>query len=155
MSKLRFNHVELTVGIGQLAAIRDQVAAFFSDVFGFISRDVDLFDCHALSLSTDAEASQFILVMEQEHHLNSPGYDHLGFMVGGNDEVDRLLARCREWQARDQRVQIKVYDDLVLEETITRAFYVKYLLPIWFDVQCISARPGHEPAHEWTWTKVR
>ena len=155
MPKLRFNHMELTVGIGALDPIRQDVAAFYGDVFGFAARDIDLFDCNGLSLATDPEASQFILIMEQEHPLHSPGYDHLGFIVDTDEELDRLLARCRDWQTRDPRVEIKVYDDLVLEETITRAFYVKYLLPIWFDVQTISARPGYEPQHGWKWTRLR
>jgi hypothetical protein len=31
----------------------------------------------------------------------------------------------------------------------THAFYVKYLLPIWFDVQCIERTSGPEPEHHW------
>ncbi len=30
------------------------------------------------------------------------------------------------------------------------AFYVKYLLPIWFDVQAIESAPGSEPARRWS-----
>jgi hypothetical protein len=29
------------------------------------------------------------------------------------------------------------------------AFYVKYLLPIWFDVQCIERTGGPEPTKRW------
>jgi hypothetical protein len=33
---------------------------------------------------------------------------------------------------------VKNYDDLVTGELVVRAFYVKFLLPIWFDVQCME-----------------
>ena len=35
-------------------------------------------------------------------------------------------------------MQIKEYDDLVTGGVTVHAFYVKYLLPIWFDVQVIE-----------------
>ena len=46
--------------------------------------------------------------------------------------------RAKAWQAEDDRVQIKEYDDLVTGGVTVHAFYVKYLLPIWFDVQVIE-----------------
>ena len=30
-----------------------------------------------------------------------------------------------------------------------RAFYVRYLLPIWFDIQVIESRTGARPARRW------
>jgi hypothetical protein len=48
-------------------------------------------------------------------------------------------------------VQIRLYDDLVLENTTTHAFYVRYGLPIWFDVQHIAYRPEKAPARRWTY----
>ena len=35
-------------------------------------------------------------------------------------------------------MQIKEYEDLVMERVTVHAFYVKYLLPIYFDVQVIE-----------------
>jgi hypothetical protein len=52
--------------------------------------------------------------------------------------VDALLARCREWRERDARVQLKEYEDLAQGGVTVHAFYVKFLLPIWFDVQCME-----------------
>jgi hypothetical protein len=64
--------------------------------------------------------------------------------------VDAKLEACRAWQVRDDRVQIKEYEDLVLEDTTTHAFYVRYGLPLWFDVQHIAYRPDRQPARRWT-----
>lgn len=139
MPALRFNHMELTMPRGGLGEqTRADIGAFYADIFGFDALDVPLFDQLGLLLRTDLETSQFILLMEQEVHIESPGYDHLGFLYDSRAEVDEKLERVKKWKARDDRVQIKEYDDLVIGDVTTHAFYVKYLLPIWFDVQVIE-----------------
>ncbi len=50
----------------------------------------------------------------------------------------------------DDRVQILEFDqDLVQGPVTVHAFYVRYLLPIQFDVQCIEYAPGSEPDKRW------
>jgi hypothetical protein len=75
--------------------------------------------------------------------MNSPGYDHLGLLHDSRDEVDDLLEACERYAEKDDRVLIQRYDDLVYPELTVHAFYVKYLLPIYFDVQCME-RPQPE-----------
>ena len=70
--------------------------------------------------------------------MQSPGYDHLGLLFSTRAEVDEKLEQCKRYQEKDDRVRIKEYDDLVIGDLTTRAFYVKYLLPIYFDVQCME-----------------
>jgi hypothetical protein len=48
-------------------------------------------------------------------------------------------------------MQIKELEDLDLPQTVTHAFYFRYLLPIWFDIQVIEFKPGFEPEHRWTY----
>ena len=48
------------------------------------------------------------------------------------DTVKELL-----YQVLNER-QIKEYEDLVTPNLTVHAFYVKHLLPIWFDVQCME-----------------
>ncbi len=151
MPSLRFNHMELTVKKGELAAHRGEIAAFYRDVFGFDALDVPILKQTGLLLRTDPETSQFILITEQKRHLQSPGYDHLGFLVESRAEVDALFEACSKWRERDPRVEIKEYDELVVAGTTVYAFYVRYLLPIWFDVQVIEYAPGAEPAKRWTY----
>ena len=100
-------------------------------------------------LRTDAETSQFILVTEQDKAMQAPGYDHLGFLYETRAEVDLLLEKCKKRQAQDARVQIKEYEDLVTGRVSVHAFYVRFLLPIWFDVQTIEYAPGSEPKRGW------
>ena len=151
MSALRFNHMELTLPPGALERDRDAIVTFYSEVFGFNAIEVPLFDTAGLLLATDDEVSQFLLLMEQDEHLHSPGYDHLGFLCESRAEVDDLMAKCRQWQKKDDRVCIKEYEDLVIAPTTTHAFYLQYLLPIWFDIQVIEYEAGTEPKKTWVY----
>jgi len=152
MSALRFNHMELTLARGALdAKTRADVKQFYGELFGFDAIDVPILGQLGLLLRTDAETSQFLLVTEAREPMQSPGFDHLGFLVESRPRVDELLARCREWRERDARVQIKEYEDLAQGGVTVHAFYVKFLLPIWFDVQCMEYAAGAEPKHGWRW----
>ena len=134
----RFNHMELTLPPGKLGEHRQEIRSFFHEIFGFDSIDVPIVGQNGLLLRTDAETSQFILVTEQEKSLSSPGYDHLGFLYDTREEVDVLLEKVKKFQQQDSRVMIKEYEDLKTGPVTVHAFYVKYLLPIWFDVQSID-----------------
>jgi len=147
----RFNHMELTVPRGALTEHRDEIKAFYAELFGFEALDVPILNQTGLLLRTDAETSQFILVTEQEKHLHSPGYDHLGFLYETRAEVDGLHEKVQKLREKDPRVEIKEYDDLVTGPVTVRAFYVRFLLPIWFDIQCIEHADGAAPARRWTW----
>ena len=148
---MRFNHMELTLPPGRLAEQREQIRGFFADVFGFDSIDVPIVGQLGLLLRTDPETSQFLLVTEAREPLAAPGFDHLGFLVESRERVDALLARCRSWRERDARVQIKEYEDLVQGGVTVHAFYVRFLLPLWFDVQCLEYAPGAAPKQGWRW----
>jgi hypothetical protein len=145
----RFNHMELTLPVGRLDADRKEIAEFYGDLFGWDSIDVPILGQLGLLLRTDPETSQFILVTEQKRHMQSPGYDHLGLLYDSREEVDALLAKAKQRRERDPRIQIKEYEDLVTGPVTTHAFYVKHLLPIWFDVQVIEYAEGAAPERSW------
>ena len=113
--------------------------------------DVDIVGQNSLLLRVDEQASQFVLVAESSKPMQSPGYDHLGMVLDTRSEVDALHAKCKGFQERDDRVQIKEYHDLVQGDLTVHAFYVKYLLPIWFDVQSQEYAPGTAPPRSWTY----
>ena len=105
---------------------RQPLLHFHSTVLGFDAIDVPLFDSTGLLLRTDEASSQFPLSMEQEEHLQSPGYDHLGFLFESRAEVDEKLDLCKQWQRKDDRVRIKEYEGLVIPPTNTHAFYMQF-----------------------------
>jgi len=135
---MRFNHMELTLPTGTLDDVfRKEVDDFYGEVFGWTGVDTEVVGqlCHVL---LTGEGGDFILLAESDDPIRSPGYDHLGLLQSTRAEVDELLARCRRRQERDERVGIKEYKDLVTGDLVVHAFYVKHLLPIWFDVQCME-----------------
>jgi hypothetical protein len=138
MPTMRFNHMELTFPPGTLTTeFREEVDAFYGSVFGWIGVDTEVVGqlCHIL---LSEEAQQFILLAESDKPMQSPGYDHLGLLFSTRAEVNDKLEQCKRYREKDDRVRIKEYDDLVISDLTTYAFYVKYLLPIYFDVQCME-----------------
>lgn len=146
---MRFNHMELTLPPGELAARREDIVRFYGDLLGWSATDVPILGQTGLLLRTDPTTSQFILITEQRVHIDSPGYDHLGLLCATRADVDTHLTRAKELQAGDDRIQIKEYDDLVNGDHVTHAFYVRFLLPIWFDIQCFE-RAGKPATDLWS-----
>jgi len=145
----RFNHMELTLPVGELDSHRQEIKDFYLDLLGWESIDVPILGQNGLLLRTDPETSQFILLTEQKKFMQSPGYDHLGLIFDTREEVDELLAKTKKWQARDERIQIKEYEDLVTGGVTTHAFYVRHLLPIWLDIQAQEFEAGSTPPRAW------
>jgi glyoxalase/bleomycin resistance protein/dioxygenase superfamily protein len=135
---MRFNHMELTLPTGTLDdVLRKEIDDFYGEVFGWTGIDTEVVGqlCHIL---LTGDGGDFILVAESDRPISSPGYDHLGLLQATRADVDELLERCKRRQQSDDRVQIKEYKDLVTGDLVVHAFYVKHLLPIWFDVQCME-----------------
>ncbi|MDG2307596.1 MAG: hypothetical protein P8R42_23665 [Candidatus Binatia bacterium] len=150
MSTMRFNHMELTFPVGELDDTKkDEIRTFYDEILGWKSLDVPILGQQGLLLQVDDTVSQFILLMESPNPIRSPGYDHLGLLMEDRGEVDELLEKCRTFQKRDDRVQIKEYKDLDQGAVVVHAFYVKYLLPIWFDIQNMEWQAGAEPQKTW------
>jgi hypothetical protein len=123
MGTMRFNHMELTFAPGTLTT------AFRQEVDAFY---VDVLGWHAL----DTE------VVGQLCHL-----------VETRSEVDSLLEECRRFREKDDRLAIREYEDLVSPRLTVHAFYVRYLLPIWFDVQSMEWAPGQGPERRWDYVR--
>ena len=138
---MRFNHMELTLPRGTLSReFREEIDAFYGGVFGWKGLDTEVVGqlCHLLL----PDADHFILLAESDTPLSSPGYDHLGLLQDTREEVDRLLEECERYAEKDDRVSIIRYEDLVYPELTVHAFYVKYLLPVYFDVQSMERPPA-------------
>jgi len=129
--------MELTFARGTLTPeFREEIDAFYGSIFGWKASDTEIVGqlCHLLQPDPD----QFILLAEGDKPISSPGYDHLGLLQDTRREVDDLLDACKRYAEKDERVRIKEYKDLVYPNLVVHAFYVKYLLPIWFDVQVLE-----------------
>jgi hypothetical protein len=149
MTSMRFNHLELTMEPGVLDdAGRRALSEFYGDLFGWTGMDVYLFDQSCLFLEIDDD--HFILCAEGDDYMRAPGYDHLGLLLDNAAAVEECLAKAKEWQTRDSRVQINDAGPppntkpkpnglpASLQNVKVRAFKLKFMLPIWFDVQSIQ-----------------
>lgn len=147
----RFNHMELTFPKGTLdAAARKDIGAFYGEMFNWNGFDVELFKQTNFILTSDDAAQSFILLAEADKHMTSPGYDHLGILCDTREEVDDRLEIAKRWREKDDRVDITEFkDDLVQGPVTVHAFYVKYILPIRFDVQVIEYAAGATPEKKW------
>ena len=135
--------MELTFPRGTLEpAYRKEVADFYGDVLGWEASDVEVVGQNCLYLRVDD--GQFLLCAESDKPMSSPGYDHLGLLMDSREEVDDTLAKVKVRAENDDRIKIKEYEDLVMQRVTVHAFYVKYLLPIYFDVQVIEL---NQPVH--------
>lgn len=152
MATMRFNHMELTFPRGTLTdEFRAEVADFYGGVFGWAASTVKVVGQDCLYLHVDE--GQFILCAEADDPIRSPGYDHLGLLMDTRAEVDAALAEIKDRAAGDDRIRIKEYEDLVMERVTVHAFYVKHLLPIYFDVQVLEYADGAQPANRWVFRR--
>jgi hypothetical protein len=134
---MRFNHMELTLPRGTLTPeYRAEIDAFYGDVFGWTFLDTPIVG--QLGHLCRIDEDDFILLLESDTPMSSLGYDHLGILLPTREEVDDTLAKIKTWQAKDDRIRIKEYTDLHTGNVIVHAFYVRHLLPIWFDIQVIE-----------------
>jgi hypothetical protein len=135
--KPRFNHVAMSLPADQLDEThRKQRADFYDDVFGFadlpmmtIDRKRQVFQVHHL------EQFLFLIAEDDGSYMTCPRLDHFGLSVGAERELDDILARAKQWQARDDRVDIidkKTDDHGMLAIT---SIYVRYLLPMMVEIQ--------------------
>ena len=149
VDRMRMNHMEVTIPKGSFAGIRDSLVAFYGDALGFGVNSLEAFGPNHMFLTRDIEGSEFLYVAEHDQPMIVGGDDHLGFHVDSPATVDALLSECRAVHARDPRMQIRELEDLETAQTFTHAFYFRYLLPIWFDIQFIEFKPGSVPARRW------
>ena len=134
MIDVQFNHMELTFPRGTLnAATLNDIDTFFGSVFGWSSMEDQVEGQPAHILGAGA---QFILLMESDAPMSSPGLDHLGLLVSTREHVDRLLGACSDYQKKDDRVELRQFPDIVKPEygLTQHFFYVRYVLPLYFDV---------------------
>lgn len=131
----RFNHVAMSVPPDLLDDDhRRQLVDFYTRVFGFTEYPMMTKDRERLVLGAYA-TEQFVFLVADDRPMTCPHLDHFGMSVGSMAELDDLLARCRAYQALDDRVDIvdKHVDDY--EVVAVTAFYARYLLPLMIEVQ--------------------
>ena len=130
---LTFNHMELTIPKGQLTDewIAD-FDAFYGDVFGWSGKRWRSLGGYLVDAGDNQD--QFLLIVDTDKHLSSPGMDHLGLLAKSSEHVMEMWDKVQAWKAKDNRVETVEQYEFDTGRYMVTAFYVRYLLPIYFDV---------------------
>lgn len=136
--KARFNHVAISVSPDLLdEAGRSALLSFYGDVFGWdemptLTKDRELFVLRCGS------NEQFVYLSGSKEPMRCPSLDHVGVSVGTPAELDAMLERARKRKEQDPEVEIveRGLDDFGMLKL--HNFYVRYRLPLMFEVQCFE-----------------
>ena len=135
LGNVRLNHVAMSV---PPALITGEAAAdlkrFYEEVFGFQEHETMTEDGQRLVFGVHA-MNQFLFLYGSSEPMACPRMDHWGIQVDTEEELDEILRRAREYQARDPRVHIvDKHADEYTNLTLT-SIYNGYLLPMTLEVQ--------------------
>ena len=131
----RFNHVAMSVAADVLDEQgRADITTFYGDVFGWEEHPTMTLDRARLVMGVHTY-DQFVFLIADDEPMVTARLDHFGMSVDSLDEMMIVLDRARAAAAADDRVEIiehQVEDHGVLQ---LHNFYVKFLLPMWVEVQ--------------------
>jgi hypothetical protein len=138
----RFNHVALTLTPDALDAEgRAALLDFYGAVFGWTEMPTLSRDRELLVLRCGSN-EQFVYLHAAEAPMRCGAEEHVGMSVRTRAELDALWERAARRRAQDARVELterKTDDFGVLK---LHAFYVRFGLPVSFEVQCFEWARG-------------
>lgn len=138
----RFNHVALTVPPDALdAAGRESLLSFYGEVFGWTEMPVMTKDRELLVLRCHSN-EQFVYLHASDAPMRCGPSEHVGMSVATPAELEGIHERARKRAERDPEVEVteRAVDDYTAVKL--HHFYVRYRLPVSFEVQCFEWAPG-------------
>lgn len=145
MPQARFNHIALSVPPGSLAQNRADIEKFYGGVLGANVFDYEGVGGYLIISFDEGFPSQSLVLNEADDYLQVRGFDHIGLEFETYDQVDAIIAACKEFKKNDDRIQIDQHPDGKDDGYEFRACYVKYLLPMQLDIQALRWEAGHQP----------
>ena len=138
----RLNHVAMTMSPDALDDRgRDEIRAFYGDVFGWTEGDNTGESGNPLIMMT-GEVMQFVYLLPGDPALACPTLDHFGLQVSSVEEIETIVAKAKAWQAKDDRVTII---DVKAREAegprghyVLTSAYIGYLLPMMVELQHLA-----------------
>ena len=134
----RFNHVAVSLPPGRLDPDdRAELLRFYGEVFGWGEMPTMSVDGKQLVLRAHAD-DQFVFIHTSDAPMRCSGMEHVGMAVASPAELQEVLRRARGFQPRDGEVEIIDYHLEDHGPVKLHSFYVRYGLPIMFEVQCFE-----------------
>jgi hypothetical protein len=141
----RLNHVAMTMAPESLDDTgRDEIRAFYGDVFGWVEGDNSGETGNPLIMMT-GEVMQFVYLLPGDPALACPTLDHFGLEVSSVEEIEAIVAKAKAWQAKDDRV--KIIDVKARQgegprgRYVLTSAYIGYLLPMMVELQHLAVGP--------------
>jgi hypothetical protein len=141
----RFNHVALTVPADALDGTgRAALLAFYGEVFGWTEMPTMTKDRELLVLRAWSH-EEFVYLHAAADPMRCGATEHVGMSVATEAEIDALYERAAKYAERDAEVELtpRTTEDFTVVKL--HAFYVRYRLPVSFEVQCFAWAPGFGP----------
>lgn len=141
----RFNHVALTLPAEALDGPgRAALLAFYGEVFGWTEMPTMTRDRELLVLRTWSH-EEFVYLHATDAPMQCGPTEHVGMSVATEAELDALYERAAKCAERDAEVELtpRTTEDFTVVKL--HAFYVRYRLPVSFEVQCFAWAPGFGP----------
>jgi hypothetical protein len=138
----QFNHVAVSLPADCLdEGNRAEILRFYGEVFGWTEMPTMTKDRERLVLKAYS-FEQFVFLTAESQPTKCAPMDHFGLSVATLAELDHMLARARQYQARDRRVEI--IDKQTEDHGVVKlhSFYVRHLLPFMIEVQHFEWAPG-------------
>jgi len=131
----RFNHVAMSLPADHLDADhRDAIVDFYGDVFGWVEHPTMTEDRRRLVMGVHA-MDQFVFLIAEDEPMTAARLDHFGMAAESLDGLQAVLARAQARAESDDRVEIVDYAIDDHEVVRIHNFYVRFLLPMWVEVQ--------------------
>lgn len=141
----RFNHVALTVPADALDGPgRAALLAFYGEVFGWTEMPTMTRDRELLVLRTWSH-EEFVYLHAAGVPMRCGPTEHVGMSVATEAELDALYERASKCAERDAEVELTPRSTEDFTVVKLHAFYVRYRLPVSFEVQCFAWAPGFGP----------
>lgn len=141
----RFNHVALTLPPDALdAAGRAAILGFYGEVFGWtemptLSRDRELLVLRAWS------NEEFVYLHASDAPMRCGATEHVGLSVPTRAALAELHERAAKRAAADPEVELTPLASDDYGAVVLGHFYLRYRLPVRFEVQCFEWAPGLGP----------
>ena len=138
----RLNHVAITMDPALLDdAGRRDLLAFYGDVFGWTEGDNTGEPGNPLIMYTGA-FGEFVYLLPGDQPLTAPSLDHFGYQIDSLEELHAMVARIKDWKARDDRVELidvhaRTTHGPTHDYTLTSA-YVGFVLPLMIELQHLA-----------------
>jgi hypothetical protein len=138
----RFNHVAMSVPPGLLSPEgRKSILDFYGEVFGWTEMPSMSEDGKLLVLRAYRN-DQFVFLAASDDPMRCDAREHWGMSVATPAMLERMHEAARKYQERDERVELTPRQTDDFKVLKLHAFYVRYRVPLWTEVQCFEWAPG-------------